>query len=192
MTNRRFPIHSLSSLSRYPSARNPARYGEIRSPSFIECALSPWTACAVFLRRPVRADHQCRPDSSGRVARRAGCRSNCAASILCGLVRYSEPAGARLRPRIQYKSQFLARYNGPVGEPKPLRLHDHAGSARAGKLFLARTCTARRRGRSLVGWARNHGDGSLSRPPNVNLFAILAEPGQRVRWQYCTCASDVG
>ena len=53
MTNRRFPIHSLSSLSRYPSARNPARYGEIRSPSIIECALSPWTACAVFLPRRV-------------------------------------------------------------------------------------------------------------------------------------------
>ena len=75
----------------------------------------------------------------------------------------------------QSKPQFLARYNGPVGEPKPLRLHDHAGSARAGKLFL--------------GFRALQGDvadlRSVGRvaavtapvaPPNVNLFAILAEP----------------
>ena len=118
-------------------------------------------------------------------------RSNCAASILCGLVGYSEPAGARLRPRIQHKSQFHAQYLCSGVEPKPLRLHDHAGSARAGKLFLACTCTARRRGRSLVGWARNHGDGSC-RPAERKFIRDSRGTRQRVRWQYCACASDVG
>ena len=79
----------------------------------------------------------------------------------------------------------------PLGEPKPLRLHDHAGSARAGKLFLACARTARRRGRSLVGWARDHGDGP-GRSAGCKFIRYSRGTGQRLRWQYCACASDVG
>ena len=184
----RFPIHSRSNLSRYPSARNPARYGEIRSPSFSR-------------GRAVSVDGVRSLPSATRTVQITN-----AAPIPAGVSPVAPAGGATVQlpffvdwtdtpnPQVPgYDLEFDASPNfslGPMvlfGEPKPLRLHDHAGSARAGKLFLACPCTARRRGRSLVGWARNHGDGSC-RPAERKFIAILAEPVNAYRWQYCAHA----
>jgi hypothetical protein len=129
--------------------RNPARYGEIRSPSIIECALSPWTACAVFLRDPYSAESPMPPPFRQGVS-----PSRRLPEQLCSF--HSLWIGRILRTRRcpGYDLEFNTSPNfgsatmAPVGEPKPLRLHDHAGSARAGKLFLACARTARRRRRS--------------------------------------------
>ena len=164
MTNRRSPIHSLSQLAPiYFGTQSGAIWGNPLTIYYRVRAVSVDGVRSL----PSATPSQCRSPMPPRF-RQACRRSRRLAEQLCSF--HSLWIGRILRTRrcrattsrIQHKSQFHARYHGSGVEPKPLRLHDHAGSARAGKLFLACARTARRRRRSLVGWARDHGDGSRS------------------------------
>ena len=176
MTNRRFPIHSTSRFRRYTSALNLARSGEMRSPSIIECALFLWTACAVFLRQPSRCKSPMPPRfrqacrrlrrlaeqlcsfhslSIGRILRTHKCRATTSNSTQVPISRPATFAPGLSPSRSDYMiTRDLLAPGNYFWRVRALH-GDVAGLWSAGRAITVTAPVA---------------------PPDVNLFAILAEP----------------